>query len=303
MKPLVSVVIPTFRRFDALEATVSSALNQRDTDVEIIVVDDGSTTPPDDIMSRFEDDGRVVYLPQKHNCGGGAARNVGIERARGRYIGLLDSDDRWKPGKLSRQLEVLNASPYGELAVCFTRLEIETEFGVRATPAVPVGDREHIADYMFVRGGQIQTSSVVLHATLAKRVLFDPSLPRLQDWDFYLRLAEHGAQFVQLPEILSVYAASDDPGRVSNRRDPDFLREWINSWQDRIPQRAYLGYIANKLAPELLLCGRRRDGVHALMQGVRAGVVKPRSALIELTRAMLPAAAFNVVRSLVNTRR
>ena len=294
--PLVSVVIPTYKRDHSLERAIRSALAQEDVALEVLVVDDGSPVPPDAILAKFAHDPRVRYLPQAQNRGGGAARNVGIEASQGTWIALLDSDDWWEAGKLRAQLNLMEALPHPERTVCFTRLRIQGPFGTRVTPALTLDPKVHISHHLFISMVQIQTSSLLLDATLAQETLFDPELPRLQDWDFYLRLATQGARFVQLPLPLSVFEASADPGRISNTLDPKLLRTWIESWRAQLSDQAYKGFMANKLAPELLLTGHTSQGMWWLLQGVLAGVVTRRALAIELLRAVLPVAAFEALR-------
>ena len=107
----VSVIIPTYDRADCVTRAIDSALAQTHADVEVIVVDDGST---DDTAALVRDtyagEPRVRYTRQE-NRGVSAARNRGIRLARGAYMALLDSDDAWEPFKLELQLACLDAFP------------------------------------------------------------------------------------------------------------------------------------------------------------------------------------------------
>ena len=110
-RALVSVIIPTYNRAHCLARAVESALTQTYPNVEVIVVDDGSTdTTGDLIVRQYGKDRRVMYLYQA-NSGVCAARNAGFERARGDYIALLDSDDVWEPWKLELQIACLEKHP------------------------------------------------------------------------------------------------------------------------------------------------------------------------------------------------
>jgi glycosyltransferase involved in cell wall biosynthesis len=106
--PLVSVVIPTHDCGPYVVQAVESALAQTVRDLEIIVVDDGST---DDTAARLRRFGRgIVYVAQDRR-GAAAARNAGIARARGAYVAFLDADDLWMPDKLEAQLALAEAHP------------------------------------------------------------------------------------------------------------------------------------------------------------------------------------------------
>ncbi|MFQ5483536.1 MAG: glycosyltransferase family 2 protein, partial [Nitrospinaceae bacterium] len=124
-RPEVSVIIPTYNRAWSLPATVDSVLGQTFQDFELIVVDDGSTDGTESLVREMPG---AVYLPLRENAGVSAARNRGMERARGRFICFLDSDDRWLPGKLEAQWHWMVGHP--DVAACYTD-EIWIRGGVR----------------------------------------------------------------------------------------------------------------------------------------------------------------------------
>lgn len=101
---LVSVVIPTYNRATTISRAIQSVLDQTYRDLEVIVVDDGSTDSTQEILRGF--DGRIKVIRQA-NAGPSSARNCGIKAARGDIVAFLDSDDVWLPSKLERQVEML----------------------------------------------------------------------------------------------------------------------------------------------------------------------------------------------------
>lgn len=105
-RDLVSVIIPAYRRVDAIERAVRSALDQNHAEVEVVVVDDHSEDGTVETVEAIGD-GRVTVLAHPQNRGGNAARRTAIEHSRGRYLAFLDADDVWFPDKLSAQLERL----------------------------------------------------------------------------------------------------------------------------------------------------------------------------------------------------
>jgi glycosyltransferase involved in cell wall biosynthesis len=105
----VSVIIPTHNFADFIEDAVASALNQDVVGLEVIVVDDGSTDDTPDRLARISDP-RLRSIRLAHG-GVGVARNRGLSLARGRYFAFLDADDRWRPGKLARQIALLESEP------------------------------------------------------------------------------------------------------------------------------------------------------------------------------------------------
>jgi glycosyltransferase involved in cell wall biosynthesis len=108
--PEVSVIIPTFNYGRFLATAIGSVLGQTVRDLELVVVDDGSTDNTRDVVSQFASDLRVRYLYQS-NQGDAPARIAGLSIASGRYLAFLDSDDYWMPEKLELQLAAMLAHP------------------------------------------------------------------------------------------------------------------------------------------------------------------------------------------------
>jgi glycosyltransferase involved in cell wall biosynthesis len=101
----VSVIIPTYNRADVIEKAIGSVLNQSYRDFEVLVIDDGSTDNTTKVVEKLP----VKYIWQRHH-GAPSARNRGIAQARGKYIAFLDSDDWWLPGKLEKQVAVMESN-------------------------------------------------------------------------------------------------------------------------------------------------------------------------------------------------
>ena len=117
--PIISVIIPTYNRENMIGYAIKSVLNQTFKNLEIIVVDDGSTDNTEEIIRDFKDK-RVKYIKKyKKNRGISVARNIGIKVARGKYIAPLDSDDEWLPEKLDKQIKILQDGP-PELGVVYS---------------------------------------------------------------------------------------------------------------------------------------------------------------------------------------
>lgn len=111
MSPLCSVVIPAYNSEAFLPDCIRSVQAQSFADLEILVVDDGSTDRTAQCVQRLaEGDARIRYLKQPQNMGVAAARNRGVDEARGEWIAFLDSDDLWTPDKLARQLALADES-------------------------------------------------------------------------------------------------------------------------------------------------------------------------------------------------
>ena len=197
INPCVSVVIPFYNRENTIGRTISSVLKQTFEDWELVIVDDGS----DDnnllvrIVNQF-DDSRIQVLFQKQNLGGGAARNIGMLAAKGEYIAFLDSDDEWENNKLEKQVEFHENK--SKNLVSYTKSTIH--YGVDENPQEPLPAQaiekgERIADYLFVKGGFIQSSSLFGFRSVFIQCLFDTTLRRHQDYDFLLSLEKKGCEF------------------------------------------------------------------------------------------------------------
>jgi len=180
----VSVVIPVYNRLGELLRAIDSVLTQTYRNFELIVVDDGSTRDLSRIMERVEAAGQ--YWISTVHAGVSAARNIGIRSARGRYVALLDSDDRWLPRKLERQLAYFESHPELRIAQC---LETWHRGGQRVNPklihAMPEGD----AFLSCLRLCCISPSAVILDRQLFSEFgLFDELLPACEDYDLWLRI-------------------------------------------------------------------------------------------------------------------
>lgn len=194
--PLVSVVIPTYNGACFLAQTIESVLAQTYPNVEVLVVDDGSTDATWAITAGYGP--RVRYVRQT-NAGTAAARNRGVAEACGEYIALLDHDDLWLPHKLERQMPAFADDP--TVGVVFARIEFfRTETGevtAQYFPGTELGPHDLLAHRVL----PIQTV-VIRRSALDAVGPFDEGLRGTDDWDLGIRLS---AQFrmVGVPETLA----------------------------------------------------------------------------------------------------
>ena len=183
--PKVSIIIPTYNRLPMLKEAVNSVLAQQFEDMELIVVDDGSTDGTAEEMKQYG--GRVKLIQQSQNRGVSGARNKGILHARGKYVAFLDSDDLWVKGKLKIQVSFLDENPH--YPICYTD-EIWIRKGKRVNPMLK---HSKYSGWIFEKCLPlciISPSSVVMKRTLFPRVgLFDEALPVCEDYDFWLRIS------------------------------------------------------------------------------------------------------------------
>lgn len=213
----ISVVIPVYNCPDRIIGAVQSALTQSPKPLEIILVDDASSDPIDEKFIRSMDPCiRVIH--HEANRGGSAARNTGIDAARGRFVALLDADDRWLPEKFATQLEQLR-DQHDKVFACANVIVDRGPLGQsNLYNARPPYFGEDISRYFLIHFCTFQTSTLFVPTKLARFVRFDDRLRRHQDWDFVLRLIASGAQYSYFHEPLAVYWDGSTTGRVSQQK-------------------------------------------------------------------------------------
>ena len=197
--PLVSVVIPTRDRAMLLRRALLSVVGQAYQDLEVIVVDDASDDGTADVVASL-DEPRIRYYRHDVRRYASAARNTGIEKARGDYIAFLDDDDEWLPTKLSKQVRLIEESPPEVgLVYCWMdhfdgqgRLVSQTHPTLRGRVFDQVLDRQRL-------GG---CPTLLVRRAVFERVGgFDEELPRGNDGDFVRRVClQYSVDLV--PEVL-----------------------------------------------------------------------------------------------------
>jgi len=168
---------------------------------EVIVVDDGSTDDTIDILESYGDEIRVI---RQENRGVSAARNRGIGEARGQWLAFLDADDLWLQGFEDKMLAYGgNASQNVSAIVC--GWQYATENGVAVGPPHFV-DSESLTVERLLLGNQWVTHAAIVRRECVEEIGgFDVSLRGMEDWDFWIRLAELRREIVGIPHVLALY--------------------------------------------------------------------------------------------------
>lgn len=291
--PFFSVVIPLYNRAAIVGDTIRSVQAQDWQDFEVIVVDDGSRDNPQPVIAAFND-ARVRYIRQD-NAGGGAARNRGIEAARGRYIAFLDSDDLFLPGKLSTMARALAGDD--SRTVLYSRMKVDRgvdRYWIR--PDRGIRDGEDVGEYLFCANQFMQTSTMVVPTAIAQAVLFDPALKKGQDLDFCVRLQGAGARFRMIDEPLTIWLDASEVGRTSYVKGYETSLDWLERCGHMLTDRARRGYRATVLAYHMAPV-RPVMAFRDLVVGLLAGGVPPRVVARQVLRSYLPK---SIYRSLVN---
>ena len=291
LQVMVSVVLPTYNRAEKLGPVVGSVAAQSYNHLELIVVDDAST---DDTagkvaaLAREFPDLRLRYVRLDRNMGGGAARNRGVREATGNLIAFLDSDDIWFPDKLLLQVEAWHAAPEPQRTVVYCLLVTHDGWRKEVRPREPKAPETSVGDYLFIEGGFIQTSCLLLPTELAAAAPFDEDLRAHQDLQLVLSLEERGAVFHCVERVLVSYSTAAEPGRVSSNRDPRPSEVFLDRYGTLLSRRAQLGYAGRLLALRYGKAGRPLKGASLLWQAFGAGTLSARDFAWLLTRTMVP---------------
>lgn len=208
--PRFSVVMAAFNARRTVRAAIESVLAQTISDLELIVVDDGSTDGTADAVARV-DDPRVRYVAQP-NRGPAAARNTGIAQARGEYVVFLDSDDLFLPSYLERSEAALRATPgagfaYGDAYVfddLTGKVRRRSAMARNRPPDPPPADREAFLLELLGRNF-IYVAVTVPREVLARLGGFDESLKGPEDYELWLRILLHGYRAAWIPGRPALY--------------------------------------------------------------------------------------------------
>jgi glycosyltransferase involved in cell wall biosynthesis len=239
-QPLVSVVIPNYNYAIYLKQCIESVLNQTYSNLEIILVDDGSNDNSLEVARQFEDKIKIVT---QTNLGVNAARNNGIKEAVGEFIAICDSDDYWINNKIEKQMELFFKNPDLVLVYCSYFRTNERSERIGEVAAAHAG---YLADLFIERPTQALVAGGCSTALFKKRinkmyVFFDESLRgNGEDWDFFRRISKYGnCSYVDAPlshirehdrsrsgRQLSVFYKGNQAAINRALKDKDY--EWTN---------------------------------------------------------------------------
>lgn len=209
--PRVSVVLPIHDRANVLGRAIHSVLAQTDDDWELVIVDDGSSDEPETVLMQFKDP-RIRLIRHSENRGAPAARNTGMEAARGGLIAFLDSDDVWRHNRLAAQSTDFETSRAGAM-VC--GVQVITMDGTRlGTPTL--GD-DPVARLANFESGVIHTSALMIKKSVVEQgIRFDERLPAYQEYDLLLQIARRGLGVAGVADVLVEVRYDDHGQHISN---------------------------------------------------------------------------------------
>lgn len=216
---LVSIIIPTHNREKYIIKAIESVLNQTYKNIELIIVDDGSTDTTKDVIAPYLTDVRIHYLYQK-NKGASCARNNGIKVSRGKYIATLDSDDYWRDEKkLEKQIYFLEENKeYGLVGGGIVRINQKgKELTQQLLPKTDKKIRERI-----LFSSPFAHSTVVFRKDIYELVGgYDEKLWFSEDWDLWLKMGKV-TKFYNIQDYFTYYLQGEQ--NISNVNKKDILK-------------------------------------------------------------------------------
>lgn len=277
LRPKVTIIVPCYNRERYIAETIESVLNQSYSNIELIVVDDGSTDNSRKIIESYKKYIRILEHPGRVNKGQSAALNLGIRSSASDYVAFLDSDDLFSPEKMEKQVQFLESNP--QVGLVYSNGYTISENGKRINRIYDENHREDsdpnrvLLDCYFL----LPNNALVRRDVLSKAGYFEENFRSAQDHDLAIRIAEV-AKIAYLDEALFFYRRHKDS--ISHRNAK--LR-WKNGF--KILKRARLRYnyrlttLTGRLA---VLCFRlgqcyKEDGryIRSLSFFVASGICDP----------------------------
>jgi glycosyltransferase involved in cell wall biosynthesis len=298
--PLVSVIMPAFNSELFIREAIDSALGQDYPNIEIIVIDDGSTDSTSEIIKGYGD--KVRFLSQE-NQGSAAARNLGIQNARGIYVAFLDADDIWWPKKISYQVQALLETGFKMAYSRFFWWYADSSGNFRSVDTFSANESLHLSSAEIVTGWTytnllldciVWTSTVIVEkAEIEKVGFFNQNLRKGQDYDLWLRLSRN-IKMLGLEPPTALYRIHSD-SITSSVKDVNYeyliLSSAVNKWGESGPDLKLPppGLVQQRLARSMFghgyshyKKGNVQIAAASFLQSMRHSGVLPKPALLFL---------------------
>lgn len=226
-RPLVSVIIPTYKSRGGLKKSIDSVLAQTYTNIEIIVIDDNNPDSKERELTEMEmlqyaNCENVIYLKHSVNKNGAAARNTGIKASKGEFIAFLDDDDTWYPSKIENQLDFIQERKDVDAVYTFT------QSGNKQPWVIPF--EGNVIVPLLMNRTRMYTSTLLMTRHSIEIIGgFDESFRRHQDYDLLVKFFDAGFKIACLKKILVLYT----PLGGNSLRNKDFIKlkdQFLNSF-------------------------------------------------------------------------
>lgn len=275
--PLVSVIVPTYEDSEYVSTAVKSIAEQTYSNIEVILIDSSGVN----WLESFASETDWIRYCYQEPTGLSAARNKGIDLAKGEYVGFLDADDEWLPEKVERQVELLKTG----VDVVYTDAYVKNGNTRHRLSSLPINDPEtHHIDFLYEGGVPILT--VIARRTCFETERFDESLPAVEDRHMIARLF---CEYIpgRIPEPLVVYTrrtnSMSSDADVMYEAEMTVLESVIGRYSQLEPHRRQLFRNARyKYGKRLLRTGRKRAARRELSQLIRDGYRDPRALALVL---------------------
>ena len=221
-KPLVSVIVPAYDVAEYIGEALDSVLTQTFTDYEIIVINDGSPDTPALERALASYLPRIVYLKQE-NQGVSAARNAGIQAARGSLLAFLDGDDTWLPNYLEVQVAKIQADPTIDVLYPNVMMFGDSSKDGEEFMTLCPSNGEVTLERLLLQECNVSNCSIARRDAIMRAGLFDESLRSVEDFDLWLRVIKQGGRIAYHREILARYRRRHG----SLTADPVWLSEHV----------------------------------------------------------------------------
>ena len=222
----VSIILPTYNRASMLNKAIDSTLNQTFKDFELIIVDNYSTDNTESVVKSY-DDKRISYFKNQNNGLVSINRNYGIQKSCGEYIAFLDDDDLWLPEKLEKQVKLLDSNK--KLGLVYSRSYVIDDRGNPAKPTYFRGiklRRGHVFNELLVSNFIPQLTVLTRRDALDKVGKFDLQYKIAQDYDLWLRIANHyTVDFIDQP--LAKYRFHKESESYLNPERSSIETQWM----------------------------------------------------------------------------
>lgn len=238
-RPLVSVVMLTYKRADILPRAIDSILAQTNSDFELIIVNDGSPDNTDAVIKKYQDK-RIRYYKNEQNKGIAYSRNKGVALARGKYIMIMDDDDISLPTRIEKQSEYLETHP--EITVLAGQIK-------NYPRKVPENHDEIVSQ--LIQWNMLGNANIMYRSRFAREhhIKYDEEIPYGEDWHFWVQMILSGAKFTALPDdVIERTEASEKHYKANDTLMHQKVHRMLGSFfSNKNPEEFYSGNACKKL--------------------------------------------------------
>lgn len=273
----VSIIIATYNRSSLLKECVESLLAQSHRDIEIIVVDDGSTDDTQAIITNISQKHNNVRYYSRPHLGAPSTRNFGLTKAGGEFIGFFDSDDLWPPDYIETMARNLQANPDFDVAYSKIMLLVDGKIqGPYITMEKP--PTGYVTTDLFFRSRPFNLpSSTILRKSALNGVFWDETTWNCDDFDLFLRISTK-SKFMYIPDVYMTYRETEDSMTATAKQSLFTYHMYVmerfyfhlggNSFVPRKPALRKMSHLYRSLALKHYREGNRKASIALLKKAL-----------------------------------